>query len=90
MQKKLRIKTIKSATILPEDLLGRDKEVFLTGTAAGVMPVVKFDGKKVGNGKPGLITKKLIDLHKKDQKNPRSGLSLNATPKKITTYLSSQ
>jgi branched-chain amino acid aminotransferase len=34
-------------------------EVFLTGTAAEVIPVVKVDGRPVGTGKPGSITKQL-------------------------------
>ncbi len=34
-------------------------ECFLTGTAAEVVPVVKCDGRPVGNGKPGPITRQL-------------------------------
>jgi branched-chain amino acid aminotransferase len=35
-------------------------EVFLTGTAAEVIPVTKVDDRVIGNGKPGPVTKKLI------------------------------
>lgn len=35
-------------------------ECFLTGTAAEVIPVVKVDGRVIGNGIPGAITGKLI------------------------------
>ena len=35
-------------------------EVFVTGTLAEIVPVVEIDGRKIGDGKPGLITKKLI------------------------------
>ena len=35
-------------------------EVFLTGTAAEVIPVVKVDGRPIGSGKPGPITLDLI------------------------------
>ncbi len=35
-------------------------EVFLTGTAAEVIPVVELDKRKIGDGFPGPITKKLI------------------------------
>ena len=40
-------------------------EVFLTGTAAEVVPVVKIDGRIIGDGTPGKITKTLIDRFKK-------------------------
>lgn len=35
-------------------------ECFLTGTAAEVIPVIKADGRSIGNGKPGSITARLI------------------------------
>ena len=36
-------------------------ECFLTGTAAEVIPVVKIDSRTIGDGKPGPITRDLID-----------------------------
>ena len=36
-------------------------EIFLTGTAAEITPIIAIDGKKIGNGKPGNITKKLMN-----------------------------
>ena len=47
-----------------EDLLTRHDlfnadEVFLTGTAAEIVPVVKIDGRVIGSGSPGPVTKKL-------------------------------
>ncbi len=36
-------------------------ECFLTGTAAEVIPVVKVDGRTIGSGRPGEITKKIMD-----------------------------
>jgi len=35
-------------------------ECFLTGTAAEIVPVVKADGRIIGNGKPGPITTRII------------------------------
>ena len=35
-------------------------EVFVTGTAAEVAPVTKIDGRIIGSGKPGQITKELM------------------------------
>ena len=34
-------------------------ECFLTGTAAEIVPVVKIDGRVIGSGRPGPVTKKL-------------------------------
>jgi len=36
-------------------------EVFVTGTAAEIAPIVEVDGRKVGDGKPGKITKRLME-----------------------------
>jgi branched-chain amino acid aminotransferase len=35
-------------------------EVFLTGTGAEVIPMVELDGRKIGDGKPGPITQKMM------------------------------
>jgi branched-chain amino acid aminotransferase len=40
-------------------------EVFLVGTAAEITPVVEIDGRTIGNGKPGPVTKKLAELYAK-------------------------
>ncbi len=40
------------------DLFNAD-ECFLTGTAAEIVPVVKIDGRVIGSGKPGPVTKRL-------------------------------
>ena len=37
-------------------------EVFLTGSAAEIVPVVKIDSRPIGNGQPGPITRQLIAL----------------------------
>ncbi|MFZ5803186.1 MAG: branched-chain-amino-acid transaminase [Candidatus Omnitrophota bacterium] len=41
------------------DLFNAD-ELFLTGTAAEVIPVVNLDGRSIGSGKPGKITSALL------------------------------
>jgi branched-chain amino acid aminotransferase len=46
------------------DLYNAD-EVFLTGTGAEIMPVISVDGRKVGTGKPGATTKRLLDEFRK-------------------------
>ncbi len=45
-------------------------EVFLTGTAAEVIPVVKIDGRVIGTGKPGPVTEGLRrEFHKLTRKD---------------------
>jgi len=41
------------------DLFNAD-ECFLTGTGAEIMPVIKIDGRVIGGGRPGSLTKKLV------------------------------
>ncbi len=60
---------IKIATDLDIDVVERkikrselvvSDEIFLTGTAAEITPIISMDSKKIGNGKPGIITKKMM------------------------------
>ena len=50
---------IMEADITRHDVFVAD-ECFLTGTAAEIIPVVKADGRSIGNGKPGPITARTI------------------------------
>jgi len=43
-------------------------ELFITGTAAELVPVVEIDGRKINNGETGEITKKLSEEFKKIRK----------------------
>jgi branched-chain amino acid aminotransferase len=45
------------------DLFNAD-ECFLTGTGAELIPVVKIDGRVIGTGKPGPVTKSLVAKYK--------------------------
>ena len=54
--------TVKETEVHKEQLYSAD-EVFFTGTAAEVTPVVNIDGIKIGKGKPGPITKMLADKY---------------------------
>ncbi|WP_340820187.1 branched-chain-amino-acid transaminase [Methanolobus sp. WCC4] len=40
-------------------------EIFVTGTAAEAAPLVKVDGRPIGDGKPGPITKKMVEAFEK-------------------------
>ena len=38
-------------------------EVFLTGTAAEITPIIQIDGKKIGIGKAGMITRQIMSAY---------------------------
>jgi branched-chain amino acid aminotransferase len=45
------------------DLFNAD-ECFLTGTGAELVPVVRIDGRVIGNGKPGANTQRLVEQYR--------------------------
>jgi len=47
----------------PIDVLENADEMFLTGTVKQLMPVTRLDGKNIGDGKPGTITRSLMHLY---------------------------
>ena len=50
---------IKIKKVSKEELRSAD-EIFLSGTAAEITPVIKIDKRKIGDGKVGNITKLLM------------------------------
>ncbi|MCK5683211.1 branched-chain-amino-acid transaminase [bacterium] len=54
---------VEESTFTRFDIYGAE-EVFLTGTAAEAVPVIKVDGRIVSDGKPGPIFKDLRDKYK--------------------------
>jgi branched-chain amino acid aminotransferase len=59
--KNVKIKT-KIQEISNNELKKAD-EVFLTGTAAEITPVIKIESKKIGDGKVGNVTKQIMDTY---------------------------
>jgi len=41
-------------------LLLKANEIFITGTNKGIVPVIQIDAHKIGNGRPGANTQKII------------------------------
>ncbi|HCM42248.1 MAG TPA: branched-chain-amino-acid transaminase [Candidatus Omnitrophota bacterium] len=60
------------------DLFNAD-EVFLTGTAAEVIPVVKIDARVIGTGKPGPVTNQLLKGFRKIVR--RDGVKYKVSPR---------
>jgi branched-chain amino acid aminotransferase len=61
---------VDEGSLTAEDLL-RSDEVLVTSTAGGIMPVTVVDGKAVGTGAPGPLTRKLRDLYWASHQDPR-------------------
>lgn len=53
--------TVKERMITRAELFLVD-EMFITGTAAEIVPVTQLDGREIGDGKPGATTKNLMEL----------------------------
>jgi branched-chain amino acid aminotransferase len=49
-------------TFITRHELYNAEEIFLTGTAAELIPVVKIDGRMIMDGKPGPVTAQLLKL----------------------------
>jgi len=67
LAEKLRIMTQENA--LTQYDLYNSNECFITGTGAEIMPVTQIDGRKIGEGVPGLVTSKLVDSYKEEVLN---------------------
>jgi branched-chain amino acid aminotransferase len=52
--------TVIEGPMTRHDIYSAD-ECFLTGTAAEVIAVISLDGRTIGDGKPGPITKDLLE-----------------------------
>jgi branched-chain amino acid aminotransferase len=54
--------TVAEPNLTRYDVFNAD-ECFLTGTGAELIPVVKIDGRLIGTGKPGPVTKRLVEQY---------------------------
>ncbi|MBN1503994.1 MAG: aminotransferase class IV [Candidatus Eisenbacteria bacterium] len=73
--------------LMPLDLVGPGKECFMTGTGAGIMPIVKVCGNLVGDGKPGPATRKLLAEIERAMADPANGLDVNATRQDVVKHI---
>lgn len=75
--------------LLPIDFVGPGKEVFLTGTGCGLMPIVRVEGIPVGDGKPGKVTRFLLEQLRAAMADPARGIPINSTRSQFAEYLRS-
>jgi branched-chain amino acid aminotransferase len=66
---------VKETNITPYELFNAE-EVFFTGTAAEVVPVKEINRRLIGSGKPGPVTKKLIEEFAKLVCDTKQGISI--------------
>ena len=59
--KEIKLKT-RVKKISKEELVSAD-EVFLSGTAAEITPIIKIERKKIGDGKPGVMTQMIMETY---------------------------
>jgi branched-chain amino acid aminotransferase len=67
--------TVQKKEITPTDLFIAD-EVFFTGTAAEVVPVKEINKRKVNDGTPGPVTRRLMEEYRKAVLDPKNGVSI--------------
>ncbi|QUC64289.1 branched-chain amino acid transaminase [Nitrosopumilus sp. K4] len=65
---------VEEREIARSELLISD-EIFLTGTAAEITPIISMDGQRIGNGKPGNVTKKMMQEYTDIVMNKNDGYS---------------
>ncbi|MDX9722499.1 MAG: aminotransferase class IV [Myxococcota bacterium] len=78
---------LERADMLPSDLLTENREVFMTGTGCGMMPIIALDGCPIGDGTPGPVTKKLLTRIRDRMRDKDYGLSIDATEAETQAYL---
>ncbi|NMM77448.1 branched-chain amino acid transferase [Acidovorax sp. SRB_24] len=65
---------------LPAGELRGAREVFVTSSAGGVLPVTRVDGVPVGSGAPGPITRQLGQTYWDWHRDPRYSLAVDSVP----------
>ena len=56
--------TVRESVLRDEDLFGAD-ESFLTSTTREVVPIVQLDDRTIGTGRPGPVTRALLDGYRR-------------------------
>lgn len=63
-----RLKDVREARITPKEAY-QAKEMLIFGSTFEVMPVVKYDGQRIGSGRPGPFCRMLFDMLKQDMEH---------------------
>ena len=65
---------------IPVAAAAEAEEAFITSTAGGVMPVTTIDGRELGGGRPGVITRELRQAYWDAHDDPRWTTAVEYTP----------
>ena len=68
--------TVTEKNITPNELFNAE-EVFFTGTAAEVTPIRKINERVIGKGKPGPVTKRIMEEFYKLIRDPKEGTPIS-------------
>lgn len=71
--------------LTPYDVTNAD-EAFLTGTLGEIVPLVRVKGIDIGDGKPGPLTKRIIETFIKIRSDPKEGLPVYQETQKIISH----
>jgi len=64
-----------AASLTAWDLYTAD-EAFYSSSAGGLFPIVQVDGRRIGDGKPGPVTKRIEDIYWKMAVNPKYAIKV--------------
>jgi branched-chain amino acid aminotransferase len=67
---------VKEKNVTPYELFNAD-EVFFTGTAAEIVPVREINKRQINDGKPGPITRRLMEEFSKLVRDPEEGVPIS-------------
>lgn len=67
---------VSERNITPNELFNAD-EVFFTGTAAEIAPIIEINKRVIGDGKPGPITKQLMQEFERITRDPKEGTAVS-------------
>ena len=82
--------TRESSTLLPHDLIGPSREVFITGTACGIMPIQSVDGMPTASGNARPYSSRLRQAVQDAMLHTHGmGISVHSSEKELHTYMTS-
>ena len=83
------MEVVESDTLLPTDFIGTSREVFITGTACGLMPICAIDGLETAQPGNRPLLEKLRAAIEKRRNDDNISFSIDDDISKLNTYMDS-